>query len=130
MRKVKFTFNYDNDIWEGYAHGTTWNGWDNVSVDEKEHKRIEEYFGGKICIFNNIFKPEIKPINKPKGYSKIIKEIEGLQHDWIQEAIAKVQEKYGMNHGDCSPSLDMEFREVFTALAKCTYKQLKENEYL
>jgi len=152
MRKVKFTFNYDNDIWEGYAHGTTWNGWDNVSVDEKEHKRIEEYFGGKIslisknsdglysyaygfttsiiCIFNNIFKPEIKPINKPKGYSKIIKEIEGLQHDWIQEAIAKVQEKYGMDHGDCSPGLDTEFKEVFTALAKCTYKQLKENEYL
>ena len=47
MKKVKFTFNYDNDndVWEGYAHGTTWNGWDNVSVDEKEHKRIEEYFG-------------------------------------------------------------------------------------
>ena len=65
-----------------------------------------------------------------KDYSKIIKEIEGLQHDAIQYAIAKVQEKYGMNHGDCSPSLDMEFREVFTALAKCTYKQLKENGYL
>ena len=47
MRKVKFTFNYDNDIWDGYAQGTTWNGFDNVSVDEKEYKRIEEYFGNK-----------------------------------------------------------------------------------
>ena len=49
MRKVKFTFSYDNDIWDGYAHGTTWNGFDNVSVDEKEYNRIEEYFGGKIA---------------------------------------------------------------------------------
>ena len=145
MKKVKFTFNYDNDVWEGYAHGTTWNGWDNVSVDEKEHKRIEEYFGGEISLISknsdglysyaygfttSIIKPEIKPINKPKGYSRLIKEIEKIQHDCIQEAIAKVQEKYGMNHGDCSPSLDTEFKEVFTALAKCNYKQLKENEYL
>ena len=55
MRKIKFTFNYgeevwsqiDLDIWDGYAHGTTWNGFDNVSVDEKEYKRIEEYFGNQ-----------------------------------------------------------------------------------
>ena len=61
---------------------------------------------------------------------EILDKIEELQHSSINEAIAKVQEEYGMNHGDCSPSLDMEFREVFTVLAKCTYKQLKENGYI
>jgi len=59
--------------------------------------------------------------------SRLIDEIEDLQHPWINEGIAQVQEKFGMKHGDCSMNLDMEFREVFTALAKCTYKQLKEN---
>ena len=145
MRKVKFTFNYDNDIWEGYAHGTTWNGWDNVSVDEKEHKRIEGYFGnqpemdiekGKDGLYSyaNGFTTSIVIVkmeeNRWLKEEKIINEIEKIQHDAIQYAIAKVQEKYGMDHGDCSPSLDIEFKEVFTALAKCTYKQLKENEYL
>ena len=147
MKKVKFTFNYDNDndVWEGYAHGTTWNGWDNVSVDEKEHKRIEEYFGnqpemdiekGKDGLYSyaNGFTTSIVIVkmeeNRWLKEEKIINEIEKIQHDAIQYAIAKVQEKYGMDHGDCSPGLDTEFKEVFTALAKCTYKQLKENEYL
>jgi len=60
----------------------------------------------------------------------ILEEIEELQREWVNEGICKAQEKYGMNNGDCSFSMDMEFREVFTALAKCTYKQLRENGYL
>ena len=56
MRKVKFTFGYDNDVWDGYAQGTTWNGFDNVSVDEKEYNRIEEYFGGKFVRIAPILK--------------------------------------------------------------------------
>ena len=60
----------------------------------------------------------------------LIDEIEVLQHHWISEGIREVQKKFGMDHGDCSPGLDMEFKEVFGALAKCTYKQLKENGYL
>ena len=67
-----------------------------------------------------------------KNLSKdeILDKIEELQHEWVNEGIAQVQEKVGMNHGDCSPELDSEFREVFKELAKCTYKQLKENGYI
>ena len=67
MRKVKFTFNYgeevwsqiDLDIWDGYAHWTTWNRFDNVSVDEKEYKRIEEYF-------RRVFHDDISDLKKGK----------------------------------------------------------------
>ena len=70
-------------------------------------------------------------MNELQNLSKdeILDKIEELQHDWINEGIAQVQEKFGMNHGDCSPDLDSKFREVFKDLAKCTYEQLKENGY-
>ena len=72
-----------------------------------------------------------KTMNELQNLSKdeILDKIEELQHDWINEGIAQVQEKVGMNHGDCSPDLDSKFREVFKDLAKCTYEQLKENGY-
>lgn len=71
-------------------------------------------------------------MNKFQNLTKdqIIDKIEELQHGWVNEGIAEVQEKVGMNHGDCSLELDLEFREVFKSLAKCTYKQLKENGYI
>ena len=72
-----------------------------------------------------------KTMNELQNLSKdeMLDKIEELQHDWINEGIAQVQEKVGMNHGDCSPDLDSKFREVFKDLAKCTYEQLKENGY-
>ena len=69
-----------------------------------------------------------KVINKLKDNK--IDWIEELQHPWINEGIANVQKKFGMDHGTCSIALDLEFMEVFRNLAKCTYKQLKENGHL
>tara|TARA_R100000152_G_C6772005_1_gene198705 strand:- start:644 stop:850 length:207 start_codon:yes stop_codon:yes gene_type:complete len=60
----------------------------------------------------------------------ILDKIVELQHDWINEGIAQVQEEFGMESGDCSVSLDMEFRDAFEKLAICTYKQLLENDII
>jgi hypothetical protein len=49
---------------------------------------------------------------------------------WINDGIAVVQIKYGLDNGDVSPSLDMEFREVYERLAECVYKQLQEHNKL
>ena len=35
-----------------------------------------------------------------------------------------------MISGDCTPSVDGEFRDAFNLLAKATLNQLKENDYL
>lgn len=62
-------------------------------------------------------------MSKDKILSSIYEEL----FPWINEGIAKIQEKHGMTSGDCSMGLDMEFREAFDKVAECTYKQLVEN---
>ena len=49
---------------------------------------------------------------------------------WITDGLASIQEKYGMTSGDCSPGLDMRFREVFQDLCECTYDQMVEHGVL
>ena len=46
---------------------------------------------------------------------------------WITDGLASIQKKYGMTNGDCSPGLDMRFREVFQDLCECTYDQMVEH---
>ena len=46
---------------------------------------------------------------------------------WITDGLASIQKKYGMTSGDCSPGLDMRFREVFQDLCECTYDQMVEH---
>ena len=46
---------------------------------------------------------------------------------WINDGIATIQEKHGMDNGDVSPELDMKFREVYDQLAECVYLQLQEH---
>ena len=72
----------------------------------------------------------IKPYNTDGVAEKkeeILEDIyEGL-FPWINEGITKIQNQYGMTNGDCSVGLDMEFREVYSSLVECIYKQLQEN---
>lgn len=49
---------------------------------------------------------------------------------WINEGIANIQKQYGMENGDCSMELDMEFREAYDRLAECVFKQLQENNII
>ena len=44
IKKIKFTFNYGDEVFVGYSDGTRWNGWDNISVTEDVHNEIENYF--------------------------------------------------------------------------------------
>ncbi len=77
-------------------------------------------------LWQNFVKGEVLP----RDEDEIIDYIEELQHDWIHEGINKVQEEFGMISGDCTPSVDGEFRDAFNLLAKATLNQLKENDYL
>ena len=43
MKPCKFTFD-DTPAFDGFAEGTTWNGFDNVCVTPAEFARICEYF--------------------------------------------------------------------------------------
>jgi hypothetical protein len=43
MKPCKFTFE-GSPVFEGFAHGTKWNGLDNVSVTPAERDRIAAYF--------------------------------------------------------------------------------------
>jgi len=43
MRRVKFSFE-GTPTFDGFAHGTEWNGFDNVSVTPEERDRIAAYF--------------------------------------------------------------------------------------
>ena len=65
-----------------------------------------------------------------KNKEVIICEIYDELFPWINDGIATIQIKYGMESGDVSPLLDMEFREVYQKLSECVYKQLKENNKL
>tara|TARA_R110002020_G_scaffold448392_1_gene661197 strand:- start:161 stop:769 length:609 start_codon:yes stop_codon:yes gene_type:complete len=60
----------------------------------------------------------------------VLDRIEELQHDWIHEGIANVQEQFGLTSGDCSNAVDMKFRHAFSELAKATLSQLIENEII
>jgi len=93
---------------------------------EANSSPIAEPSVGAVSLKRNNKMDELKNLSK----DEILDKIEELQQDWINEGIAQVQEKVGMNHGDCSLELDLEFREVFKSLAKCTYNQLKENGYV
>jgi hypothetical protein len=42
MPAIKFTFD-DSPEFEGFAHGSTWNGFDNVAVSKEERVRIAEW---------------------------------------------------------------------------------------
>jgi hypothetical protein len=42
MTPCKFTFD-DGPQWDGFAHGSTWNGFDNVAVTHAERKRIADW---------------------------------------------------------------------------------------
>jgi hypothetical protein len=39
MKPCKFTFN-DDSIYDGFAHGSTWNGFDNVAVTKETLEKI------------------------------------------------------------------------------------------
>ena len=80
----------------------------------------------ELWLWNNFVKDDVLETDK----DVILDYIEELQHDWIHEGIAKVQEEFGMKSGDCSTKVDMDFRYAFSNLAKATYNQLKENGYL
>ncbi len=43
MRPCRFTFD-DSPVFEGYAHGSTWNGFDNVAVTPAVRQEIVAYF--------------------------------------------------------------------------------------
>jgi hypothetical protein len=43
VKPCKFTFD-DAKIFDGFAHGSTWNGFDNVAVTKDEWKKIIAWF--------------------------------------------------------------------------------------
>jgi hypothetical protein len=43
MQPCKFTFD-DSPEFDGFAHGSTWNGFDNVAVTPAELRRIVQWF--------------------------------------------------------------------------------------
>lgn len=43
MEPCKFSFD-DSPVFEGFSHGSTWNGFDNVAVTAGERERIAAYF--------------------------------------------------------------------------------------
>ena len=42
MKPCKFTFD-DSPVFDGFAHGSTWNGFDNVAVTASERDRIVQW---------------------------------------------------------------------------------------
>ena len=44
MDQCRFTFSSGGPIWEGFADGTTWNGFDNVAVTVEAFNAIKAHF--------------------------------------------------------------------------------------
>lgn len=40
MKSCKFRFDYPETVYEGFAHGSTWNGFDNVAVTKATLDKI------------------------------------------------------------------------------------------
>ena len=50
MTPCKFTFD-DSPEFDGFAYGTTWNGFDNVAITVETAKEIDTYFEGQAMIY-------------------------------------------------------------------------------
>ena len=76
LKKIKFTFNYGDEIFVGYSDGTRWNGWDNISVTEDVYDEIENYFDNDADCEMEIKKGENGLYSYGYGFTtSIIKEV-------------------------------------------------------
>jgi hypothetical protein len=129
----------------GFSNGTTWNGWDNIQVNEEQFKPVKKWLLQDMGIdgFNEFMRDyQVKTNDNKYSFAYgctteivnnediIIGNIRDDLHPWINDGIAKIQKEYGLECGDVSPGLNIEFQEAFDALAKCIYKQLKEHDKL
>ena len=48
LSPCRFYIGNPDVIYDGFTDGTTWNGFDNVMVSPKTHKKIIEYFGDDV----------------------------------------------------------------------------------
>jgi hypothetical protein len=135
----------DSPRFLGFTDGSTWNGWANIQVNKEQFKAVKKWMVYHMGLegFNEFMKEyEVKVDENRYSFAygctaEIVSnkdEIIGNIYDdlfpWINDGIAVVQIKYGLDNGDVSPSLDMEFREVYERLAECVYKQLQEHNKL
>lgn len=132
----------DSPIFEGFTDGSTWNGWANIQVNKKQFDKVQVWLIYDMGMkgfkeFMKEYKVKVDENRYSFAYgctAKILSNkdaIIGNIYDdlfpWINDGISEIQKKFGMVNGDVSPSLDMEFREVYERLAECVYKQLQEN---
>lgn len=76
MTPCKFTFD-DGKVWEGFAEGTTWNGFDNVSVTRSTAAAIDAWFGNdgsENAVIGDMVADENGLISLANGYATQIVE--------------------------------------------------------
>jgi len=44
MKKCKFTLGFSDEIYDGYFHGTYWNGFENISVKASVFNKLKAKF--------------------------------------------------------------------------------------
>ena len=78
LSECQFNFNEDNVVYKGFTDGSSWNGFDNVKVNEKTHNDIVEYFTNEMgddvesCYFDEIEKDEYGLFDYSNGYTTTI----------------------------------------------------------
>ena len=76
MKPCKFTFD-DTPAFDGFSHGSTWNGFDNVAVTPEVIERIKAYFADdadSVDSFNNLSVGKDGLISLGWGYTTVIVE--------------------------------------------------------
>ena len=126
----------------GFTDNTRWNGWANIQVTKKQFQPVKKWLIQDMGIegYNDFIKEYEITVDENRysfaygctaeivsNKDAIIGNIYDDLFPWINDGIATIQEKHGMDNGDVSPELDMKFREVYDQLAECVYLQLQEH---